>query len=664
MMRWLLCSVLIALFGTSAHTQITQIEGRVTDHEGEALGFANVQLLTNSDSSLIKLELSTERGEFSFTRIPAATYLIRISYVGLPAYQSAPLQVHEGESLRLPPIVMEAPAAELGTVVVRAQKPILEVKADKLVFNVQESITTSGSTLIELIRKAPGVVIDPNSNISIAGRTGAQIYIDNKRVPLEGDALNNYLASLPATDIEAIEIITNPSARYDAVGGGGIINVRLRKNKNLGANANLDLGLTVLQPQRYQIAAGGNYRNKRWNFFGNYSYGDIDELRRKEFTRQQLGRVYDQIDGTDLFRYVHSTKAGVDFFPHSQHTVGLLFSGTFSDRRQESSGRTLLSTVGNGAIDSILLSTYTNTRNSLTVRYNLNYQFAGQDKSQWNVDVDYGRFNYLKDDVQPNSYFDAEEVQLFSVNNYEARRETDIDIFTFKVDYERPLGGGKMEVGAKTALVQTENYFDTFDLLANGDRLRDEELSNDFTYEENVHAAYLNYSRKWERWNFRAGLRAELTESVGQIVTEGGPNEVTTRIDTLNFFPSASLGYQAGKKHALQLSASQRLNRPRYAHLNPSFFRQDEFTFGRGNARLTPEYVGLVELTHTYNSFLNTRLAYSHTRDAFTTLMDTFNVNSISVTTYNLQDQYNYSLSLSGSYTLKDWWSTYNSLTG
>ncbi len=663
MMRWTMCLILGLSIGISAYSQSAQIEGRVTDHEGMALDFANVQLLSGTDSSLVKLELSAKEGEFRFNKIPPAAYFIRISYIGLPLYESTLVELAEGEILQLPPIEMQAPSAELSTVVVKGQRPILEVSADKLIFNVQESITATGSDLLELLRKSPGVLVDQNNNVFLLGKSGVNIYLDNKQIPLQGEALSNYLASIQASEIEAIEILTNPSARYDAAGGAGVINVRMRKDKNLGANGNIDLGLTVLQTFRYKLAAGGNYRNKRWNIFGNYSYGDIDELRRKEFTRQQVGRSYDQMDGTDIFRYVHSSKVGVDFFPDSQHTLGLIVSGTFSDRENVSTGRTLLSDIGQTAIDSILRSSYTNTRNSESIRYNFNYQFTGNDKSRWNFDSDYGRFRYLSDDVQPNEYFDDREVQLLSVNNYEARRETAIDILTFKVDYERKLWGGKFEAGAKSAQVNTENDFKTYDVAAGGQRILDEQLSNDFTYDENVYAAYLNFSRKSDRWNFRAGLRAELTQSIGQIRVDAAPNITTTEMDTLNFFPSASVGYKVAKKHALQLSASQRLNRPRYGNLNPSFFRQDEFTFTRGNAQLTPEYVNLIELTHTYNSFLNTKLSYSHTRDAFTTLMDTFNVNSIFVTTYNVRDQYNYSLSVSGSYPLTDWWSTYTSLT-
>ena len=236
---------LLSTLTLSAQANSGQIAGQVKDPEGQTVEYANVILNTLKDSALVKVEVTNEEGRFRLVNIPAGEYYLSISYVGLPEFQTGPIKLQPGQQLDLPLIQLEAGAVELKEVTVAAQRPMLEVKPDRTVFNVEGSINAAGSNGLELLRKAPGVVVDNNDNITMLGRSGVQVFIDGKPSPLRGTDLAEFLKSLQSTEIESIELITNPSARFDAQGNAGVINIRLKRNKSLGANGTVNTGYSV-----------------------------------------------------------------------------------------------------------------------------------------------------------------------------------------------------------------------------------------------------------------------------------------------------------------------------------------------------------------------------------------------------------------------------------
>ncbi|MCB0548608.1 MAG: TonB-dependent receptor [Phaeodactylibacter sp.] len=658
----LLC--LLPTYSFSQYNQGAKINGKVEGPDGSPLEFANVVLNNAADSSMVKVEITSLEGLFAMDGVPEGRYWINVSYVGLPPFGSELFQLKAGQQFELPLIQLKEASIGLTEVVVTAEKPLVEVRADKMVFNVENTINASGSTAFELLRKAPGVVVDNNDNINLLGRAGVQVYIDGKPSPLSTTDLAAFLKTVQSDEIEAIEVITNPSSRYDAEGNAGIINIRMKKDKRLGANANLNLGYSVGKVPQYNGTVSGNYRNEHLNAFGSYSHSEGENRNYMDLRRRQLGMFYDQKNQQGHQWSSHNFKAGTDFFLGDKHTVGFLATGYLSDNNSWSNSRTPFGTIAANRVDTILLAQGNDDNSRNNLNFNLNYRFDDKGGKVWNIDADYGRFRNDGAAYQPNYYTDPTETVTFREKINTNETPTDIDIYTFKVDHERPMLGGQVGAGLKLAKVSTDNTFRFFDEF-DGSPVLNTNRSNRFAYEENINAGYLNYQRQMGKVGVQAGLRVEQTHSTGDLVSfkEGAEGEQFDR-EYVDFFPSGGLTYAPSEKHSFQLTYSRRINRPSYQDLNPFLNKLDELTYEQGNPFLKPEYANNIQLTHSFNYRFNTTLSYSHTKDLITRITDTAEVNASYITWLNLADQYNYSLSISAPIPITKWWSSFTNMTG
>lgn len=658
--------VLVLLLGAGqvyAQNATALIRGRVLNNKNEAIEYANVLLHKAADSTVVKLEYTQADGFFEISNVDPGQYRIAVSFVGLPNFLSTIYEVKAGQELNVPDVKLQEAPAELQGVTIKAQKPILEIKPDKTVFNVEGSITAAGSNAFDLLRKSPGVVIDNNDNITMLGRAGIRIYIDGRPSPMQGSDLAQFLRSLQSSEIEAIELITNPSAKYDAQGNAGIINIRLKKDKKLGANGNVNLGYSVGERAWYNGGVSANYRNKKTNFFGSYNYSDNTFLNYMTMDRNQLGARFNQSSNQGNASENHNFKVGADWFLNKQHTIGVLASGFLGNNTYFGNGRTEISRVGQSTLDSILIAQSDNegTRNNLN--FNLNYRFDNGKGKSLNLDADYGTFRNTAEEFQPNYYYDAEEKVKLSERIFANSTPTNIDISTFKADFENKLWGGQLGAGLKFSYVRTDNTFDFFNVLDNVPVLNTD-LSNQFIYTENVNAAYVSYSRQLKKWSFNAGLRAEQTNSEGDLQAYKPINDDNVKRHYLDFFPSAGLTYNVNPKNTLALNYSRRINRPSYQDLNPFQNRLDELTYEQGNPFLKPEYAHNLQLRHTFNYRFNTTLSYSHTQDQITRFLDTAGTAANYITWLNLANQYSYSLAISAPIQIRKWWNSFTNMTG
>ncbi len=662
---WLFTTALVLLAAPflNAQSALGQITGQVFDKEGKPLEYASVLLQRAADSTLAKLEYTAPDGRFRILDVPPGEYFVGVSYVGLPDHRTAPFTLADGQQLQLPDIRYAGSTVEMKEVTVTAQRPILEVKPDKMVFNVQNTINGAGNNAMELLRKAPGVVVDNNDNITMLGRAGVQIYIDGKPSPLRGNDLAEFLKSLQADEIDAIELISNPSARFDAAGNAGIINIRLKKDKRLGGNGSANLGYSVGIFSNYQGGISGNYRNKAMNAFGSYNFNTGAWYNTMDLYRSQLGLVFDQSSWNGGTYQNHNFKAGADFFLHKKHTVGFLVNGYLGDFDRSGSSRALIGVAGNPVLDSILVASSFNNGNRNNLNFNVNYRFDNGKETIWNVDADYGAFRNQAVEDQPNRYLDPSEQNVISERIYANNTPTLIDIATFKLDHERPFAGGKLSAGVKSALVTTDNTFDFFNVI-DGEKQLNTDLSNQFDYTEIVNAVYLNYARQVKKLGFQAGLRAEQTNSKGVLTAFRPVDNAEVTRSYIDFFPSGGITYALSKQHNLQLNYSRRINRPSYQDLNPFQGRLDELTYEQGNPFLRPEYANNLQLTHTFLSRFNTTLSYSRTRNQITRIVDTAGVSGSYITWLNLAEQTAYSLAFSAPVQIRPWWSSFTNLTG
>ncbi|MEM1321816.1 MAG: TonB-dependent receptor [Bacteroidota bacterium] len=638
------------------------INGTVLDADDEPVVAANVMLMSAADSNLVKLELSDDEGKFSFRTVAAGSYWLRSSYVGMPNVDSEIFTWDAEGTMTIPTLRMVPASNELEAVTVTAQRPLLEVKPDKMVFNVEGSVNAVGSDALELLRKAPGVVVDNNDNVMLLGKSGVRIYIDGKLSPLSSADLAAYLKTVQSSEIDAIEIITNPSSKYDAEGGAGIINIKMKKDKRHGTNANVNLGFSKGQLWQYNGGISANNRGKKTNLFGSYNYYDGENENYFNLFRTQAGLAFDQRNVSLNNWQSHNFRGGMDYFLNKHNTIGVLVTGSLADNGNTISSRTPISMQGQSAIDSILVANSVFTQERDNANFNINYRFDNGNNS-WNIDADYGIFRNTSDNLQPNTYYDATESEVLNEQTFANNTPTNIDIYTFKVDHERTVGKGKLGTGVKLSYVETDNTFDFFNVLG-GKEVKNDLLSNNFVYQENVNAGYINYQQQIKKFGFQAGLRVEQTNSEGTLTSAFQNSNVDTSY--FNVFPSAGVTYQVNQKNSLQLNYSRRLNRPSYQDLNPFENRLDELTFEKGNPFLRPEYTNSFQLTHTYNYAINTSIGFSHTTDMITRLVDIDDNDEKSsfITWLNLDDQYAFNLSVSGALPIKQWWSSYTSMTG
>lgn len=619
-------------------------------------------LLSAADSSLVKAQVSSDSGNYTFDALPAGSYRVSVTGVGYLQHYSDILALADSQLVSMTTIELAELTNQLNEVKVSGRKPLLEITPDKTVLNVDASITAAGSSALELLQKAPGVLVDPSDNIVLQGKNGARVYIDGKLSPLTQGDLATYLKTVLASDIEAIEIISHPSARYDASGNAGIINIRLRKNKNFGTNGSVTVGLA--QGRFYPKQNGAlslNHRTKGANFFVNYSNRLAHDWSYINFYRQQAGMYYDQKSEITTWSSAHNLKAGADFFIGTKSTLGILVNTNNRNSDSKSEGRTPIGVIGRPNT-SVLIANNQNIASRGNINANLNYQYADTTGRTLNVDADYGRYNATGNNYQPNQYRDPTEQTILQERNYRMRTLTDIDLYTLKADYQQPLWKGKLSTGFKLSSVKTGNNFNFFDVIGTQDVLNTNR-TNEFTYTERVSAGYASFEQQVKKIQWQAGLRVEQTYSHGLLSSINNQPDGNVKRNYVNLFPSAGVTYNANANNSYSVAFSRRIDRPSYQDLNPFEFKIDELTYQKGNAFLLPQYTSSLEISHVYKYKLTTTLGFSRTTDFFTSITDTTEGNRNFITTRNLSRQDVVSLAVGYPFSIAKWWNVYASLT-
>jgi len=646
------------IFSLSFLNAQTGIKGVLHSTDSSTVELAYAAMFLKSDSSLAKVETTNSKGEFKIINIKAGTYFFKATFVGLPNLIIDNIVLKENEIKNMEDLYFVLESLE--EVVITAQRSIVEVKADRTIFNVEGTINSTGSNALNLLRKAPSVNVDNNDNISVLGRSGVRVYIDGKQLPLSGDDLSNYLKNLPANQIDRFEIITTPGAKYDAEGNAGIIDIRLKKDKNMGANGSVSGTFTQGILTRYNLNASGNYRNKKMNIFGTAGYNVNDNFHNINFQSYQNGFYMDEINNTQNDRNIYSYRFGTDFFLTKKSTLGFLIDGGETAGEETSFNEIKISDDQNiSVIDSVLVARNTGLSQSNRSTFNVNYSFVGDKKQTLNIDLNYGRYINSKSRYQPNLYYNSTQDTVYSqiINSFNT--PIDIDIYTGKIDYETTFKEGKLGFGAKYSRVDTKNTFEVYDVISEVDVL-DVSRSNKFNYDENVYAAYLSYSRKLgEKWSFVSGLRAELTDATGDLITfDPTLQEPPIDLNYFNLFPSAGLTWNVQPKHSWALNYGRRINRPDYNVLNPFRNQLSELSIEKGNPFLKPEIVNNLELGYTFAYMYNFKLGYSVTNNKITRLIgpDETNPQASFISWDNLATQSVLSFNASIPHKFTKWW--------
>jgi iron complex outermembrane recepter protein len=655
----LLLLFFLASITLSANAQT--ITGKIADEKKEPLFGASIGLMNQSDSSLVKAAATDDNGIFIMENIQPGNYVIKAYMIGFETFWSAPVN-YDGSALRLPDMALTSSTKTLKEVNIAGVKPMIELKADKTVFNVENSINSTGSTAFELLQKSPGVVVDQNDNVILKGKSGVMIQIDGKNTQLSGSDLADLLKSMQSSDIASIELISNPSSKYDAEGTAGIINIKLKKNKDYGTNGSLTAGYGVGIFSKYNTGITLNNRSNGVNSFFNYSNNWGNRRNYIDLVREQNGVRYDSKSATFRSGLSHNYKAGADFTLNKKSTVGVMVFGNYSDVDFNTHQRNEIRNIQGNELTSILYASSENSAKNNNVNVNANYRYADTTGREFSIDFDYGLYNSERNSYQPNLYVFADPNTPSELHLYRTDTPTDINIYSLKSDYSTSFMKGVLGFGVKSAFVETDNTFDFYNVSDNTDVL-DTTRSNKFVYTEIVSAAYINYSYTIKKFELQAGIRSEYTMSEGDLTSRVVTTDENVKRDYLDFFPSAGISYALNKKNNFGLVFSSRIDRPNYQDLNPFEWKLDELSYRKGNPFLNPQYSYKIEVSHSYNYSINTTFGYTRTNDYSAQVTDTIEGNKSYLSPRNLASEDVFSLDVNISKQLKKWWGLYTNIT-
>lgn len=624
--NYLLASLLTLSMASQAQTKTNAISGSVTDGNN-ILSAATVSLLNQKDSSLVKMTVSDKTGKFHFEGVKNGPYLVSVSAIGFEQAYSKSFET-KGSAIDLSIINLKQASSEMKAVTVVARKPMIEQKIDRMIVNVDAAISNVGTNALEVLEKSPGVQVDKDGNISLKGKQGVMVMLDGRPTYLTGPELANLLKGMQSSQLETIEIMTNPPAKYDAAGNSGVINIRTKKNKMKGFNGSFTLGVAQGAYFKTNESLNINYRNNKVNLFGSYSLGfnnnfqELDIARRFKDGNKDLVAIFEQNSLMKSKRLNNNLKVGMDYFLNKKTTLGFVASG-FVNPEENTGTNTSYLMSPTRQIDSIVTSNNIIKENWKNASLNLNvrhqYDSTGREIT---ADVDYIRYDANSDQNFLNSTFSPTWIKRYD-EKLKGDLPVEINIYTAKVDYTYPLKkDSKLEFGAKTSFVNTENKAKYFEDI-NGEWEIDYRKTNFFNYKENVNAAYVNFNKQFTpKIGVQAGLRFENTNYDGYQYGNPSRNDSSFSKTYNDLFPTVYISYKADKNNQLAINFGRRIDRPAYQDLNPFLFFIDKYTYGQGNPYLKPQYSNNVELSHIYKDFITTTLNYGVTNNLFIETFD------------------------------------------
>ncbi len=665
--KFLLFTLIAIFFGISANAQTepnVQLSGKITTVADEPLPYANFVVFKASDSSMVKGAMTDDVGSFLIEDVPNGQYYVSISILGFKTYDSEVFDIAAKQTKDFGTIRLEEEDLELEGVTVTSKKPLIQNKVDRVVLNIENSILATGNTALDILQKAPGVTVD-NGIISLIGKSNVLILINGKQTYLSQGQLENLLSSTQSSAIESIEIMTNPSAKYDASGNAGIINIKMKKSKDAGTN----LIVNVSDGQgKYRKTNGGmalNHRNEVLNIFANYDYSDnegfhtIDIDRSTSFSGQTTFFNSSSFEKS-RFRN-HNFKVGADVSLTPKSSLGFIISGNFWYVDSELNSTTDIG-VRRNSIDSTVTGSTVGGFPAKYLNYNANYNVK-LDTLGTDLTFSYDYSSSLRKEAFnfSNRFLDENQNEYRPANTFRNLTPQDANIYVGKVDFTHPFNeSSKFEAGLKYSAVETDNVLQ-YDILQNdGSYINDERRSNRFIYNEEIAAGYMNYSTQFGSYTVQTGLRVERTSSTGNSVTD---ENVVDRTYT-DLFPSLFVQKKINDSNSINASYGRRIDRPNYSSLNPFVNYIDQYTFRFGNPFLKPQYTDSYSIGYLLKNKYKLDLSYSNTKDAiaFIILTDP-ETQSISQTDANLNGFSSYSLNVNAPIKITNWWSTYNNVS-
>lgn len=607
-MKQINTTILILFIAQLAFAQL-EVKGTIKDNNGP-VAYATV-VLKDSTQSIKAYDISDEQGAFSIST-QQGDYNIEVNSLG---YQTWTQELQLDENMNLPAIILESAAQELTEVVVKHKVPLIEQKADRLVFNVASSVAASGGDAVDALRAAPGLNVEVDA-IRMIGRGNSAVMINGRILRLSGEELVDFLASIPANDIQKIEIITNPPARYEASGGGGLINIVYKKGVRESWKNSTTASYTQNKYSIFSLRNNFSYNKNKVRF--NLSLNG-DKGYRNEFisivTDYPAG-VWDQKENRKSQRDNFSGRFALDYDLSKNTSVGFQYLGGIRAPDKEIDSNTSIFNADK-TLSSVLDNDGIEERNVNNHSYNI-HLFSRLDTLGRTISFDLDYFDYNNDltrdfivnQLSPNDELIA--INQAAINTLDQK----VDNYSAQVDVDHPIKFMNLSYGARVSFSKTLNDFISYNTIT-GTPVFDPGISNEFEYDENVQAVYVNGSKRISsKLQMQLGLRLENTITKGFSKTENQTNEN----DYLRLFPTFYIAYQPDQKNSYSFSYGRRINRPGFSDLNPFRYFFNSNSYSEGNPFLQPSFSDNFNFYYTYNRKLTTDIYFSTVSDGFGTI--------------------------------------------
>ena len=643
---------LCLLQGCVLMAQHYSVSGRVLDVENNPLSFVNILVFEEGSETIKKGTTTDDDGTFVLEGIAAGNYKFHFSYIG---FESLEETIEVSTNKNLGSKILHKRPQLLDETVVRANLPTIKKTAGKLVFNIENTSFSTGSTM-DLLKKTPGVVVI-GENIQVKFTTPL-VFINEKRVYLSASEIAALLENTDASTIKSIEVITNPSAKYDAE-AGTVLNIITSKAISIGYKGSVNATYEQEIYPKSRLGTAHFYKNNWLNAYASYTYG-----KRKEYKEDESYIRFFQPDGvstkmimeTDFNRKTnydnHNGNAVLDFNLDERNTISLTSNISLSPKVDYNNRGESIIYDPQRLVDSTstTVSHVNFEKDNLTFALDYNRKL-NNDGASVSVSANYIYYDNLQNQQLSSDYLLANGDFLRN-RSFQTNSEQNSNIFTGQADISTELWGGTFLAGLKYSNVDTHSKLDFFN-VANNNVTFSESLSDDFNYKENIYAEYINYEKEWEKWSITAGLRGEYTDidaisrSLGQVDNK----------NYFDLFPSASFHYSINDNNGIGVSYSRNIERPRYQSLNPFRYYITERNFNGGNPNLVPAVEDKITLAYDYKDKLFFKLYYQNVQHGLEALTFQNNTNNTFETIdANLIRAYQYSFDITYFSSLNPWW--------
>lgn len=652
----IVCSITLFSFtALSGFGQMGSLKGTVSDGNQNPVGYATVAVLSTTDSAMAKGSLTDTTGHFEVTNLNLGTYRLRVTAMGFAPLTSQPVTLTNGQPVvDVGEIRLTAESKTLGEVIVKGERPVVERSMGKLVLNVTNSFFKTATNALDVLKRAPGLIVNQEGAISIKGQYAPVVYIDGKQQPLTADELRG----LAASDIDQVEVITNASAQFDGE-TRAVINIKLKRNKTLGWKGSLYSGYR--QNQRYNggdLGGSATYKTRQWAYYGRVGYGLYKDYLLGLGRRVVRGEnTRTEFNNDELLAWTSKPltyQFSADFTPNPAHQLGLMVKGNYTSSSDRLTNLNTQTDYGQTSIHTQLLQTLNvNQSQNQSTAIDLNYKGKLNERGdELAVFGDYAHYNTQKGQDFQNDYLSPEGTMLRQPMVMRGQFPSTITIRSFRADYSHPLGKvGKLELGTKLTWTTSDNDL-RYDTLAAGGFVSDPSRSNRFLYDETITAGYAQLSREWGKTQVQMGLRAENTRSVGNSLTL---DNVVNR-NYFRWLPSVKVQQKLGDTDVLSAGFSRKMRRPAFWELNPFTLYVDPYMYTEGNPFLLPVTHNTTDLTYTHRD-ITFSLNYTLDKDVFVQLpIQDDQTKIVRYTRVNLDTQQKAWFDVSATHTLTKWW--------